>query len=555
MATPSVASLSKQLSSLTKTASTAAAAAKTQGKDTTGITNAINKSNAMVSQTNRQGSKSFSGSTEEAKYNANVITPASLIKPSAVDVPVKPTPAYVAPVTAVSSPSLEALGTTVQNGQYVYDPTKSEAYNATAESNQKQAGQLQTYLDSLKAIQPASQEADYLKREKAAGIQKLQQQVNDYTSQINTIQKTSDAEALALEGQGRGITESIIGGQQAQIRREAAIQALPVQAQLDAAQGNLTAATQRLDKLWSIHQADLTQQYNFKKSVYDAVYNFASTSEKSLLDARINDIKTADAKAQANLSLAQEWSKLAVQTGQSELISQFTALDPKSPTFAADFGKLQAKVVDPNVALDTQIKRAQLNNLTAPKAAKRDTQVVDGKLIDMQTGEVITNINGGNLPAKKQEELTSKVNANAELKSLLSEYKGMLDTVGYEGALLGSENLGKYDGLRAKITTSVKKAEALGTLDNGVLAIINQMIGETPQKSWFNRNLFGLKSSRASASLGKQIEIIDKSLKADTSALAGYDVSLLPPEQSAAIDVFLGVPTTTQSSTVANYFK
>ena len=403
----------------------------------------------MVSQTNRQGSKSFSGSREEKNYNTNVITPASIAPATPVNLPATPTPGYVPPVTAVSSPGLEALGTSVKDGQYVYDPTKTESYNAVAQSNQTNQTSLQAYIDNIKGIQPQNQEADYLKREKQAGIQNLQQSVNDYTSQLNTIVKHSDAEALGLEGQGRGITESIIGGQQAQIRREAAIQALPIQAQLDAAQGNLTAATARLDKLWSIHKEDVTNEYNYKKSVFDAVFSFASKSEQNLLDARLSDIKSADAKTQSNLDLAQQWSKMAVQTGQSNLITQFTALDPKSATFARDFGVLQAKVVDPTVALDVQLKRAQLAGLNAPKGpAKRDTQVVDGKLIDMQTGEVITDVG-----AKNQQVTAQSLQSISDVDSLLKNKTGMATAVGTN--FLTRSNGGGFWSTLAKAATLV----------------------------------------------------------------------------------------------------
>lgn len=364
---PNVASLSRELRNVTAQASEVASTAKSRGRDTTGITNEINRSNAMVAQTRRQGSTSFRGSDEEKTYNSNIITPASLAPNSPITLPNTPTPGYTPPLTLTSSPGLEALGTTVKDNQYVYDPTKSESYNAVAESNQSGRTNLNDYFSSLKGIQPVSQEEAYLKREKQAGILNLQGEVNNYTSQLNTISKNAQAQNLSLEGTGRGQTTSFIGGEQARINREAAIASLPISAQLDAAQGNLDSATARLDKLWAINQADVKQQYDFKKGVIDAVFSYASNSEQNILTARLADIKTKQDTTSANISRLQEWSKMAVQTGQSNLITQFTALDPKSPTFDRDFGLLQSKVVDPTVALDVAIKRSQLNALNTPK--------------------------------------------------------------------------------------------------------------------------------------------------------------------------------------------
>jgi len=248
--------------------------------------------------------------TGTGRTNSNVITPSSLTPTNPITLPNKPTPGYTAPITLTSNPALEAMGTSVVDNQYVYDPTKSESYNAVAESNKTGQTSLQTYLQSLQGIQPANQEADYLKREKQAGIQNLQSEVNNYTSQLNTIAKNAQAQNLSLEATGRGQTTTFIGGEQARVNREAAIASLPISAQLDAAQGNLESATARLDKLWSIHKEDVQQEYTFKKGVIDAVFSYAEKSEQNILNAKLADIKTKEATASANIARLQEWSKM-----------------------------------------------------------------------------------------------------------------------------------------------------------------------------------------------------------------------------------------------------
>jgi hypothetical protein len=210
---------------------------------------------------------------------------------------------------------------------------------------------------------PESQADIYAKEYKAQGIQKAQNEVNNYTSQLNAITAKAQAESLGLEGQGRGVTESIIGGQQAKINREAAIQALPVQAQLAAAQGNLEFAQQQLNTVFQLKVADSKAKTDYWNGLVDTAMNFATTAQQNILNAKLADINTRSQKEQANLSLVNQWAQMAVETGQSGLISKFTALDPKSPTFTQDFGKLQAQVVDPNVSLDLEAKRANIANI------------------------------------------------------------------------------------------------------------------------------------------------------------------------------------------------
>lgn len=348
----SVSSLSKKLSSVSKQA-------KSLGINTS-------KADAMVAQTKSQGSKSFSGSSFETDYNAGkygapVITPDSLKTVPTPNIPTQQPPSFKDPFNISSTPALQNLGFKVENNQYTYDPKISESENAVAESNQKQAQNMQSYINNMLGVKPTSLENDYAKLEKQAGIKNLQNEVGNYTSQLNSIVANRDANLLRVEGQGRGIPDVIIGGQQAQIQKEAAIQALPVQAALDAAQGNLAMAQQRVDKLFSIHREDVQNDFNFKKGLIDSVYQFANQSEQSALTAKLTSIKEQTAEKNQNITMMQQWAQIAMQNGQNNLIQAFTSLNPKSPTFVQDLGRLQAQVVDQESALNREAKRASIN--------------------------------------------------------------------------------------------------------------------------------------------------------------------------------------------------
>jgi len=178
-----------------------------------------------------------------------------------------------------------ALGVTqTQNGGLqVTPPQQTETVGTTqtpAVSN------FQAYLNSIQGLQDEAPSATetYNELYKASGLRGIERDIQNYTAQINNITAKAQAESLALEGQGRGITESIIGGQQAQISREAAIQALPLQALLANAQGNKELAMTHLDTMYKLQMQDAQSKYDYKLKVLDAVYQFADKQEQRRLD-------------------------------------------------------------------------------------------------------------------------------------------------------------------------------------------------------------------------------------------------------------------------------
>jgi hypothetical protein len=211
--------------------------------------------------------------------------------------------------------------TTGANGELVYTPPQTTATTATpAESN------FQSYLNAIQGLEAPSASDTYDRLYKESGLSKINNDIQNYTSQINNITAKAQAESLALEGQGRGITESIIGGQQAQISREAAIQALPLQALLANAQGNKELAMTHLDTRYKLQMEDAQSKYQYKLKIIDAVYNFADKQEQRRLDeiARKEDmdfeLKKGDIaferqKYMENLGFANQRSLLSYKAG------------------------------------------------------------------------------------------------------------------------------------------------------------------------------------------------------------------------------------------------
>ena len=182
---------------------------------------------------------------------------------------------------------IKAAQKTAQEQADKYDPMTGELLT---DKKDKSEDFFQKYLDQLEQNQPPSTEALYEKAQRESAIMEARQNVNNYQAQLNTITAQAEADQLSVTGQGRGIPEPIILGQQSQIAKEAAIKALPIAAQLSAAQGNLQLAEQHLETRFSLLKQDAQNKWEYKNKLFGAVYEFATAQEKK----RIDQLKTDD---------------------------------------------------------------------------------------------------------------------------------------------------------------------------------------------------------------------------------------------------------------------
>lgn len=167
----------------------------------------------------------------------------------------------------------------------------------------------QSLIDMMSQIDETApsvnREKIYAEEQQTAQLEQRKQEVNNYTAQLNSIQAQAQADQLSLIGQGRGIPEVIIGGQQEQIAREAAIRALPVAAQLSAAQGNLQLAQDHLDTMYKLRVQDAEDKYSRWEQTRNAVLPILTAAEKRRLD--VIDQGKADERDAAKTEAAREW--------------------------------------------------------------------------------------------------------------------------------------------------------------------------------------------------------------------------------------------------------
>jgi hypothetical protein len=310
-------------------------------------------------------------------YTSNVAPSTTINSNSLQDTPAVTLPTQDQPTVQNSNINANNAGlvggltnygvTTDNTGKFVYSPTDNTNTNQNSLSEQK--------IKSLIGLQDQAPNAQQIYQDSgAAQVDQARQQVQNYTGQINTITANRDASQMALVGQGRGITESIIGGQQAQIGREAAIQALPIQALLANAQGNLELAQQHLDTTFKLKMADAQSQFQYKQDLRKSIFDILDAGEKKIADAQS---KTADRNFTLygdTLSTYQKMVPDLIQNGDAltaSKLAQLPHLDVNSPTFVQDFANLQTQASsilagakpDASKALDMQYKRAQINAL------------------------------------------------------------------------------------------------------------------------------------------------------------------------------------------------
>jgi len=302
------------------------------------------------------------------------ITPADFEK-----VGVPEMPQVVSPTGTV--PSIEYTNAGIVSPEFTAGEGAGAGESAAVTNMNQLGAMLPEYLGIAAPDKGAYEDARASSLEDA-GVRQAQEEVNRYQNKINQITAERDAAQLGLEGQGRGITDTIIGGQQARIGREAAIQAMPIQAQLAAASGNLEAAKEIMGQMYQARSADIQADQTYRTNLANSMMSFATTAQQTILQGINSDNAIKAQTAQANLAYQRQLGLQALEYGQQGLITGISNVDPSSPTFEQDMAAYTSQLMKP----------------VAP--SKLDTSFDKfGNLIDMQTGEVVryaNNLDGVN---------------------------------------------------------------------------------------------------------------------------------------------------------------
>ncbi len=272
------------------------------------------------------------------------VTSANLQDSPTLQLPAKPVSAFSDyNLSGLVSSTLGSQGYTANPDGTFTAPTPV-APNATA-TPQKMGG-VGDYLKELTGLKPVSTADIYAQAEKDAGIEAKRQLVNNLTGQLAAINAKAQADQMKVTDQGRGIPEVIIGGQQARIAKEAAILALPLAAQISAAQGDLQIAQQHLDTYAKLLITDAQNDYQHKTDLIKSVMAYADKED----DRAFDELKTQRANEftmqRDNLGYARDLASEALKNGQSSLAGRITSLmqDPTSKTFGSDLASLAGQI-------------------------------------------------------------------------------------------------------------------------------------------------------------------------------------------------------------------
>lgn len=386
----------KQKASLTKKANDINKAfQKVKGSlsqsDRSSLGSSLTKANSAVStlrkssgSTSKSSGDRINESYDKALAEKNrAISPESFNDSGVVDIP-KPAvnTTDFASILNVGNAGLTDTegGLSYDGSQFNIQPTDSASVAAAKEANAGNAGVLNAVAQYLKPQENQFEDA-YAQTLKESGLRKYERERDQYAAQLNAIVANRDASKLKLEGQGRGITDTIIGGQQARIDREAAIQALPIQAQLAAAQGAVDTAQKHLDTLFQVRSQDISAQNAYKTNLANSVMQYASQAQQNILNAKMSDIANQNATAQANLAYQRQLQGMALEFGQSGLINGISSIDPSSPDFEQQIAAYTAQLRKP---VTTTTKAPTLQNFgTSDNPIWKQYDYATGEWVDV----------------------------------------------------------------------------------------------------------------------------------------------------------------------------
>lgn len=244
-------------------------------------------------------------------------------------------------------------------------------------------------------------------RQAAIAEQQAQQEFDAYNAQLQGF--AAEAQAIPIQAQqdatGRGITAGGLAPITNAKLRENALRALPVQAAALAAQAKLASAQgktalaekvlnmaqDRVDKIYSIQMQDIQNAYTRRTELRKQIFDFASSQEKTKLEAQQKQADRDFQLQQNYLDNAQAMATEAVKNGQAGLASKITALNPKSPTFVSDLAKLQGQFIAKTVEAPT-VKTINGVDMQWNPASKTWEPIAGGGLADPGKGKAQTQL-------------------------------------------------------------------------------------------------------------------------------------------------------------------
>lgn len=426
-----------------------------------------------------------------------------------------------------------------------------------------------TYITEYNAagIQTAQQEASA----KQAKVRSAQAELAGIQAQLQGVVSKRDVNNLRLEGQASAgqVTGAILSRQQQENNRQAAIEALPLQAvalakqaevaalqgEAEFAQSTLKIAQDKLDTAFKLKIEDNKNAYDYAKEQRKAIYDFLTEEQKTRAAAKQKQDDRDYGLLKDQINYAQTLSKFAMDAGQSELAAKITQLDPTSSAFNQDLTELQRQIQNPQAKME--LEQTRLENIL------KERQIAGvGELPTKETVKEEARRSAAFdaiLAAQDKVDLINKIISHPSLSKSVGPIG--LVRAGVFGALGG----GKADFI-ADVNLLIQK-ETLDTLINlkkagGTLGALSEgegrMLREAASKigSWAvkdeNENVIGFKANEKSfiAEMNRLKDLANRAL-----ARAAEGGRVLGTDEKSALDEFFSTtPTSTMNFNPAGYF-
>lgn len=280
-------------------------------------------------------------------------------------------------------------------GQYNPDGTPKETPGETKDTSEKD--NMKAYMDSLKEYMGTPERTDTAQIKEDSGLNDLLKKQSDIEAEMTAISSKAETQKLALVGQGRGIPEVIIGGQQAKIDREAAIQLMPLTAKYQAVSGNVDTAKQIVADFIADERAYQSDMRDYRKTMFNAAINYADKEQAKAIRERERKEDRQFEEEDNFRTRQQKFMEDAIDSEQPELISSLQK--------ARNYDELAtaASRIKTSNSIDNRYKQMQIKKMQA----ELNDSVVSNQPIN------VTNLQS-NLSSieKNKSALTSVFNSN-----------------------------------------------------------------------------------------------------------------------------------------------
>ena len=350
-------------------------------------------------------------------------------------------PYPVAPQTISGKILTPSVSPTFQTSPIPSIPTQPEIpiTTPTLPPEQKNAQDLSTRIQEINRGLVGQAEFKAQQQE-AQGLPGLEQSRRDLTAQITSLK--NEANAIQFQQAGANVTAGMLGAKQREQLTQNAIKSWGVAAQLDAANGNIQAALDKIDRL-------IEAKYGRLKEERDVLLSNLEIIQKSPL-------YTAEEKARADAMAARKKAEENVEEVSRNITKEIGKflIDPEFQLQAPPEVKRQLN----ELALKKNLTQADLNlaaGIAAKYMVKPEKPLASEVTRERETAE-ITNIQNKLLQSRKGGEFADgNVYLEERRKSTLSptEFDKRF------GDLLNAEDRQKY-GI-AKATTGTISNEAL----------------------------------------------------------------------------------------------